>query len=141
MGGCCKSGANCGVELCADTVNVEVDTDGGKPVDVDTFIVDSNSFPPLKEPTTILKRKSRIVVVDEELEQWLKFIEGKTGHKPRDYVGDEPGLPVTPPSGNRRPEAPVAAVDSVGSVDDAPAMTAEQYRELQRRQDELCAFT
>ena len=54
---------------CAETVKVEIDTSGGRPVDANIFVVDSNDVPALKEPTPILKRKSRVIVVDEELEQ------------------------------------------------------------------------
>ena len=46
---------------------------------VEPFVVDANSYPPLRDAKPVLKSKSKVIKIDKELEGWLSYCEGEEG--------------------------------------------------------------
>ena len=124
LGGCCCDHGDDKLE----TTVANVDVDWGKPISSNVLVVDSNSFPPIADAPKVLKRKARSPLkVDSEIERWLSWVEDDAAQVAPEHaacVGEletkQASLPpVSPPSGNRRPEVVSRNAEQVVEINES----------------------
>lgn len=78
----------CGDSSCVDSPTGDVAVDNGGSVDAQdktlekSFVVDANSYPPLRDARPVLKSKSRVIRRNDELDGWVAYVESDEAVRP-----------------------------------------------------------